>query len=395
MYARALQRVGKMEQSEANAIIGASCPGPGGCGAMFTFNTMSVTFEAMGIMPPFSSSTPAVDPGKIEECGRVAALVKNLILSDIRPRDILTKQAFLNGIAAAAAVGGSTNVVLHLLAIARAAEVDIDLVDFQRVFRETPVVCDFAPRGPATMVDLHRAGGTPALFKYLLAEKIITGNEITCTGKTLAENVKDVPDLDPKQTFICSPGKRLKATADLQILHGTLAPDGAVLKTPLDMNVFTGKARVFDGEADMIQAVSDGKITPGDVVVIRYVGPRGAPGMPEMLEPTSALSGVPELSGKVALITDARFSGVSTGLIIGHVAPEAYNKGPIAAVQDGDTIVIDPENGLLNLEVDAKEIARRLENFKIPKDVFQMTDFLHRYRRDVSSASKGCLLSVE
>jgi len=395
MYARALQRVGQIDKAEADAIIGSSCPGPGGCGAMFTFNTMAVTFEAMGLMPPYSSSTPAVDPGKKEECKTIGGLIKNLIERDIRPRDILTRQAFINGIAAAAAVGGSTNVVLHLLAIAKAAEVNLTLGDFQRVFRETPVVCDFAPRGPATMVDLHRAGGTPALFKYLIRERIVTGDQMTVTGRTLGENVKNVPELNSTQSFICAPGKTLKKTSDLQILQGSLAPDGAVLKTPLEMKVFKGKANVFDGEAEMVQAVADKKIKPGDVVVIRYVGPRGAPGMPEMLEPTSALSGVPELNGKVALITDARFSGVSTGLIIGHVAPEAFNGGPIAVVQNGDTIVIDPENNLLDLEVEPEEIKRRLSSWKTPPDIFPMTEFLYRYRRDVSSPSQGCLLSVK
>ncbi len=392
MYARALERVGRMAKSEADGIVASACPGPGGCGAMFTFNTVGVTFEAMGLMPPYSSSTPAVDPKKFEECLAAGALIRRLIERDIRPRDILTRRSFLNGIAAAAAVGGSTNVVLHLLALASAAKVELTLEDFRKVFRETPVVCDFAPRGPATMVDLHRAGGTPALLKHLLAEGIISGGEITVTGETLAENISRLPDLSPEQSFICAPGRHLKPAADLQILGGTLAPEGAVLKTPLVMELFSGPAKVFNGEAAMVQAVAGGAIMPGDVVVIRYVGPKGAPGMPEMLEPTAALSGVPELSGRVALITDARFSGVSTGLIVGHVSPEAYCGGPIAAVQNGDRVVIDPARGDLHLDISGEELARRLKNTTPPPDPFPLTEMLRRYRRDVGSASGGCLV---
>jgi dihydroxy-acid dehydratase len=285
-------------------------------------------------------------PLKQRECEQVGPAIKVLLEADIRPLQLLTKSAFVNGIVTAAAIGGSTNVVLHLLAIAREAGVDLKIEEFQEIFRRTPVIANFAPRGPKSMVDLHRVGGTPALLKVLLAEGLIDGDILTVTGKTLRENLQSLPELSPGQDVVAVGGKFFKDSADLQIVFGTLAPDSAVFKVPFDQTRWTGPARVFNGEADMVNAVAQGDIKPGDIVIIRYVGPKGAPGMPEMLEPSSAISSVPELNGQVVLITDARYSGVSGGAIGGHVCPEAYEPGsPISLVENGDPIVLDLQAG--------------------------------------------------
>jgi len=388
--AAARHRVGQATLEEKESYIRHACPGPGGCGAMYTFNTMGVVFEAMGLTLPYSSSTPAVDDKKIDECRRIGLAIKHLLEEDIRPRQILTPASFRNGIAAAAAIGGSTNVVLHLLAIANEAGIPLALEDFQEIFRSTPVIADFAPRGTKTMNDLHKAGGTPALLKVLLADGIIDGEILTVTGRSLKHNIEPLPELTKGQTVVCPKGTTLKETADLQILFGSLAPDGVVFKVPYNIDCFTGPAKVFNGEATMVAAVAKGEIKPGDVVVIRYVGPKGAPGMPEMLEPTSALSGVPELKGKVALVTDARFSGVSTGFIGGHVSPEAYDGGPIALVQNGDPIVIDLRGGTIDIDVPEETLAKR--KAVIPDDPFPMPALMRSYRQRVGSARNGCLV---
>ncbi len=358
--AAGLHRVGRMDRSTRDAIVRKACPGPGGCGAMYTFNTMGCTFEAMGLTLPYSSSIPAVDPLKQRECEQVGSAIKLLLEADIRPLQLLTKSAFVNGIVTAAAIGGSTNVVLHLLAIAREAGVDLKIEEFQEIFRRTPVIANFAPRGPKSMVDLHRVGGTPALLKVLLAEGLIDGDILTVTGKTLRQNLQSLPELSHGQDVVAVGGKFFKESADLQIVFGTLAPDSAVFKVPFDQTRWTGPARVFNGEAGMVNAVAQGDIKPGDIVIIRYVGPQGAPGMPEMLEPSSAISSVPELNGQVVLITDARYSGVSGGAIGGHVCPEAFEPGsPISLVENGDPIVLDLQAGLLNLDVAPDTLEKR------------------------------------
>jgi dihydroxy-acid dehydratase len=389
--AAGLHRVGRMDRSTRDTIVRKACPGPGGCGAMYTFNTMGCTFEAMGLTLPYSSSIPAVDPLKQRECEQVGSAIKLLLEADIRPLQLLTKSAFINGIVTAAAIGGSTNVVLHLLAIAQEAGVDLKIEEFQEIFRRTPVIANFAPRGPKSMVDLHRVGGTPALLKVLLAEGLIDGDILTVTGKTLRQNLESLPELSHGQDVVAVGGKFFKDSADLQIVFGTLAPGSAVFKVPFDQTRWTGPARVFNGEADMVKAVAQGDIKPGDIVIIRYVGPKGAPGMPEMLEPSSAISSVPELNGQVVLITDARYSGVSGGAIGGHVCPEAFEPGsPISLVENGDPIVLDLQAGLLDLDVAPHTLAKRKLSVVTPPDSSELPRILRTYRRSVGSARHGC-----
>ena len=355
---QAAAAVGSIEQEEADEILRVACPGPGGCGIAASFNTWGIALEAMGLSPPQSSSIPAIDPQKAEECGRTGALVRNLLQEDIRPRDILTKTALRNAAAAIAAIGGSTNGMLHLLALAREAKVDFTLADIQPIMRETPVLCSFAPRGPGTMVDLHRIGGASVLLKHLLLAGVLEGGGITVTGSTLAENLAEAPPPPADQELIAPADAPFKTFADIQVCFGNLAPDGMVFKvSSMEETSFRGRAACFEDSKSVVDAVEDGRIGPGTVIVLRYLGPQ-ASGMPEVLVASAALS-VPELDGKVALVSDTRVSGVSHGAIGVHCAPEALVGGPIALVEDGDEISFELLEGKITLHVSDEELDAR------------------------------------
>ncbi|PSS38029.1 hypothetical protein PHLCEN_2v114 [Hermanssonia centrifuga] len=385
--------VGKISEEERFDVVRHSCPGPGACGGMFTANTMSSALEVLGMSLPFSSSIPAVYPEKAQECFRAAQYLKKLLELDIKPKDILTRNSFLNAITIVNVLGGSTNAVLHLLAMARAADVELAIDDFQVVADRTPFICDLRPSGHYVMEDLHKAGGIPALVKYLLKNTdLIDGTQLTVTGKTLAENYEDVPELDfETQNVVRRLETPIKKTGHLTILRGNLAPGTAVAKlTGKEGDRFEGTAKVFDNLDDFYPALEKGEITEGTVVIFRYQGPRGAPGMPEMLGPTGALMGA-GLGGKTALITDGRFSGASRGFIIGHVVPEALNGGPIALVNDGDKIVIDSTTREINWFVDEEEQARRRKVWEVSgKDkIREPRGILYKYARDVAPANVG------
>lgn len=356
--AQAAASVGAMSEEEAGQIIRSACPGPGGCGIAASFNTWGIALEALGLSLPFTSSIPAVEEAKQRECLRAGAAVRNLLERDLRPRDILTRRAFENAAATIAAIGGSTNGVLHLLALAREAGVEFSLRDFQAIFRRTPVWCSFAPRGKLTMVDLHRIGGTPVLLKHLLQQGLLDGSCLTVSGRTLAENLADAPAPPPGQQLIAPADAPFKAYADMQICFGNLAPDGIVFKvSSMQEPRFRGTAVCFDQARDVAVAVEAKRIRPGHVIVLRYLGPVAA-GMPEVLIASAALA-VPELDGKVAMVSDTRVSGVSHGAIGVHCSPEAAVGGPIALVQDGDEISFDLLAGAITLHVPDEELARR------------------------------------
>ncbi|KAF7793867.1 hypothetical protein EIP86_004989 [Pleurotus ostreatoroseus] len=380
--------VGKISEEERFDVVRHSCPGPGACGGMFTANTMSSALEVLGMSLPFSSSIPAVYQEKAQECFKAAKYMKRLLELDLKPKDILTRNSFLNAITIVNVLGGSTNAVLHLLAMARAADVDLNIDDFQAVADKTPYLCDLRPSGYYVMEDLHKAGGIPALVKYLLKNTdLIDGTQMTVTGKTLAENYVDVPELDfENQKVVRKLDAPIKKTGHLTILRGNLAPGTAVAKlTGKEGGKFDGRAKVFDNQADFYPALANGEITEGTVVIFRYQGPKGAPGMPEMLGPTGALMGA-GLGGKTALITDGRFSGASRGFIIGHVVPEAINGGPIALVKDGDRIVIDAETREINWFVDDEEKARRQKEWESSglDKIREPRGILYKYARDVA-----------
>lgn len=387
---QAAASVGAMTQEESEEIIRRACPGPGGCGIAASFNTWGLAMEAIGLMLPASSSIPAVDPEKTAECRRVGTAMVNLLQHNIRPRDILTKAAFRNAAVTIAAAGGSTNGVLHILALAREAGVDFSLKDLQKIFRETPVLCSFAPRGPRTMVDLHKIGGTPILLKHLLDCGLLDGSCLTVTGKTMAENLQDVPKPPAGQDLIVSPENCYKPFADMQVCFGNLAPEGIVFKVSSMKNpVFQGKAVCFDDPRDIVKAVEQRKIVPGSVIVLRYMGPV-ASGMPEVLIATAALA-VPELDGKIAFISDARVSGVSHGAIGVHCAPEAIVGGPIACVNDGDLISFDLLNGSIHVDITAEEISARRAELK-PRPVAEVRrGYLADWSATSAQASHGCV----
>ena len=329
-----------ISDEQRQSIVRHSCPGAGACGGMYTANTMASAIETLGMSLPYSSSTPAEDPLKLDECVRAGAAILNLLQLDLKPRDIMTREAFENAMVMVAALGGSTNAVLHLIAMARAVDVPLNIDDFQRISDKTPLLADFKPSGPYVMEDLQAVGGLPAVAKMLLEEGLLHGDCVTVTGKTVRENVKDLPGLRAGQEIVRPVSNPLKATSHLQILKGNLAPEGAVAKiTGKEGLRFSGPANVFDSEELMLKALEEGKIAKGQIIVIRYEGPKGGPGMPEMLTPTSAIMGA-GLGKDVALITDGRFSGGSHGFIVGHVTPEAQEGGPIALVQTGDVITI-------------------------------------------------------
>jgi dihydroxy-acid dehydratase len=381
---------GAIDDETRSDIVRRACPGSGACGGMYTANTMAVAIEALGMSLPYSSSTPAEAPEKLEECHRAGAAIRNLLEREIKPSDIMTAAAFQNAIAVVVALGGSTNAVLHLIAMADAVDVPLQIDDFQKVSDRVPYLADLKPSGQYVMEDLHDIGGTPAVMKYLLEKEVLHGDCLTVTGMTLAENLSEVPPLAADQRVIRSWEDPIQQTGHLQILRGGLAPDGAVGKiTGKEGYLFSGPARAFDSEEDMLAAVENQQIRAGDVVVIRYEGPKGGPGMPEMLTPTSVLMGA-GFGSDVALITDGRFSGGSHGFLIGHVTPEAQEGGAIALVEDGDVITIDVKKHTIELEVGADEVEARRSRWKAP-ELKAKRGTLYKYIQSVSPASLGCV----
>jgi dihydroxy-acid dehydratase len=377
-------------EEQRQGIVRHSCPGAGACGGMYTANTMASAIEVLGMSLPYSSSTPAEDPQKLDECFRSGAAVLNLLELDLKPRDIMTREAFENAMVIVAALGGSTNAVLHLIAMARAVNVPLSIDDFQTFSNKTPLLADFKPSGSYVMEDLQSIGGLPAVYKMLLAEGLLHGDCMTVTGKTLAENVKDLPGLRAGQQIVRPVSNPLKATSHLQILKGNLAPEGAVAKiTGKEGLKFSGPANVFDSEELMLKALEEGKIVKGQVLVIRYEGPKGGPGMPEMLTPTSAIMGA-GLGKDVALLTDGRFSGGSHGFIVGHVTPEAQEGGPIALVRTGDMVTIDAQANELSFHVSDEELAARRKAWTMPPYKAERGT-LAKYIRCVKSAALGCV----
>ncbi|MFN7877056.1 MAG: dihydroxy-acid dehydratase [Pirellula sp.] len=386
---QAAAAVGSIPQSEADEILKVACPGAGGCGIAASFNTWGILLEAIGLMLPYSSSIPAIDQAKKDECLAAGLAVKKLLEANLRPRDILTPVAFRNAAAAIAAAGGSTNGVLHLLALAREAEVDFTLRDIQKIFRETPVLCSFAPRGDQTMVDLHYLGGTPVLLKHLLKAGVIDGSAMTVTTKTIAENLADVPDVKENQVLMAPINKPFKEFADMQICFGNLAPDGIVFKvSSMKEPAFKGVAICFEDSKSVADAVESKRIRPGHIIVLRNLGPV-ASGMPEVLVASAALA-VPELNGKVALLSDTRVSGVSHGAIGVHCAPEAVVGGPIAFVQDGDEISFDVLAGTITWHVSDEEIKKRSANWTTPI-LRHQRGYLADFSATVAQANHGCV----
>jgi dihydroxy-acid dehydratase len=379
-----------IDEGQRSAIVRHACPGAGACGGMYTANTMASAIEALGMTLPYSSSTPAEDSRKLEECFRAGTAIRNLLQLDLKPRDIMTSQAFENAMVVVCALGGSTNAVLHLIAMARSVEVPLTIDDFQRVSNKTPLLSDFKPSGPYVMEDLHVVGGLPAVLKLLLDAGLLHGDCLTVTGNTLRENLRDLPGLSPGQQIVRPIANPLKPTSHLQILKGNLAPEGAVAKiTGKEGLKFSGPANVFDSEEQMLKALEDGKILKGDVVIIRYEGPKGGPGMPEMLTPTSAIVGA-GLGKDVALLTDGRFSGGSHGFIVCHVTPEAQDGGPIALVENGNQITIDATKNELSVALSDEELAVRRKQWQMP--AYKSTrGTLSKYIRLVKSASFGCV----
>jgi dihydroxy-acid dehydratase len=379
-----------IDEETRRDIVRHACPGAGACGGMYTANTMASAIEALGMSLPYSSSTPAEDPSKRDECVRAGAAIRRLLEEDLRPRRIMTREAFENAMAVVTALGGSTNAVLHLIAMARSVEVPLTIDDFQTVSDRVPYLAELKPSGRFVMEDLHAVGGTPALMKLLLERGALHGDCVTVTGRTVAENLAELPGLASGQEVIRPWDDPIKETGHIQILRGSLAPDGAVAKiTGKEGLAFAGPAAVFDREEDMLKALEEGRIERGMVVVIRYEGPKGGPGMPEMLTPTSALVGA-GLASDVAVLTDGRFSGGSHGFIIGHVTPEAQEGGPLALVQDGDRIAIDVKKRTLDLEVDETELDHRMRRWS-PPPLKATRGTLYRYIKNVKPASEGCV----
>jgi dihydroxy-acid dehydratase len=381
---------GRIDEATRADIVRFACPGAGACGGMYTANTMASAIEALGMTLPYSSSTPAEDPKKLAECRAAGGAIRRLLELDLKPRDIMTRPAFENAMAIVSALGGSTNAVLHLIAMARAVGVSLELDDFQAVSDRVPLLADLKPSGRYVMEDLHKVGGTPAVLKLLLERGAIRGDCITVTGKTLAENLRDLPGLSQGQPVIRPWDDPIQKTGHIQILRGSLAPDGAVAKITGKEGVsFAGPAAVFDSEEDMLRALEQGRIERGQVIVIRYEGPKGGPGMPEMLTPTSAIAGA-GLADGVALLTDGRFSGGSHGFIIGHVTPEAQDGGPIALVRDGDWIRIDAKTRKLEIDVPEAELAKRRAAWTAPP-LKATQGTLYKYIKSVKPASEGCV----
>ena len=382
---------GQLDDEDFKCIVQHSCPGAGACGGMYTANTMASAIEALGMSLPYSSSNPALSEEKRKECEAAGKAIRLLLEKNIKPSDIMTRKAFENAVTVIMVLGGSTNAVLHLIAMAKSVGVELTQDDFQKISDRVPVLADFKPSGKYLMQDLHQHGGIPAVMKYLLKNRLLHGDCLTVTGKTIAENLKDVPDLDFQSQKIIHPLEApLKVTGHLQILYGNLAAGGSVAKiSGKEGDKFQGPARVFDGEFDLINGINSGKIKAGDVIVIRHVGPKGAPGMPEMLKPTSAIIGA-GLGNSVALITDGRFSGGTHGFVVGHITPEAYDGGLIALVKDDDVIEIDASKNTITLRVPDEEIANRRSKWKQPA-LKVKKGILYKYSRQVKTAAEGCV----
>ena len=382
---------GSITEEDFKCVVKASCPGAGACGGMYTANTMAAAIEALGMSLPYSSSNPAISEEKKKECLEAGKAIRHLLEKDIKPRDIMTRAAFENAIVTIMVLGGSTNAVLHLIAMARSVDIDLTQDDFQAVSNRIPVLADFKPSGKYLMQDLHQYGGVPAVMKYLLQHGLLNGDCLTVTGKTIAENLANAPNLDfGKQAIIHPLENPLKKTGHLQILYGNLAKEGSVAKiSGKGGERFEGPARVFDGEQELIAGIQSKRVKPGDVVVIRYVGPKGGPGMPEMLKPTSAIIGA-GLGKSVALITDGRFSGGTHGFVVGHITPEAYDGGLIALVKDEDVIELDAAKNTITLKVSDEEIAQRRAAWKQPS-LKANKGILFKYARQVKNAAYGCV----
>lgn len=382
---------GNLDEGDFKQIVQHSCPGAGACGGMYTANTMSSAIEALGMSLPYSSSNPALSKDKQDECLEAGKYIRLLLERDIKPKDIMTYEAFENAITVIMALGGSTNAVLHFIAIAKSVDIKITADDFQRISDKTPLLADLKPSGKYLMEDLHNIGGVPLVMKYLLKKGMIHGNCLTVTGKTIEENLASVPDIDfTTQNIIVPLEQPLKQTGHIQILYGNLAEQGAVAKiTGKEGERFVGPARVFDGEFELIAGITSGKVKQGDVVVIRYVGPKGGPGMPEMLKPTSAIMGV-GLGKSVALITDGRFSGGTHGFVVGHIVPEAYEGGTIALVKDDDVIELDAVNNIIKVNLTPEELATRKAAWKQPA-LKATKGILFKYAKHVKNATEGCV----
>ncbi len=381
---------GTITDEERRAIVKHSCPGAGACGGMYTANTMASAIEAMGMSLPYSSSNPAESQEKFDECKNAGKAIRILLEEDIKPTDIMTRKAFENAMVIVTVLGGSTNAVLHLIAMARAVQVDLTIDDFQKISNRIPLLADMKPSGSYVQEDLHEVGGIPGVMKYLLEKNLLHGDCLTVTGKTVAENLVDLPPLKKNQQIIQPLESPISPAGHIQILRGSLAPDGAVAKiTGKEGDSFTGPARVFDAEEEMLHALEKGIIQKGDVIIIRYEGPQGGPGMPEMLTPTSAIMGA-GLGKDVALLTDGRFSGGSHGFIVGHITPEAQQGGPIALVEDGDIVTIDTTSNCIDIDIDSEQLKNRREKWAAPP-YKAARGTLYKYIKNVKSASEGCV----
>ena len=380
---------GTIDEKEYKSVIQNACPGAGACGGMYTANTMASAIEALGMALPYNSSNPAVSKDKQDECQAVGTAMQQLLAKDLKPLDIVTRKSLENALRLIAVLGGSTNAVLHFLAIAKAANITLTIDDFQRISDTTPFLADLKPSGKYLMKDLHQIGGVPAVLKFMLQNGMLHGDCMTVTGKTLAENLEAVPDLKEGQQLLRPLDNPIKPTGHIRILKGNLAPEGSVAKiTGKEGLLFEGPARVFDSEFDANDGIGSGEVKAGDVVVIRYEGPKGGPGMPEMLKPTAAIMGA-GLGKSVALITDGRFSGGTHGFVVGHIVPEAQEGGPLALVQNGDMITIDAEKNTLSVALSEDELAKRKQAWTKPPYKFQK-GVLYKYIKSVASASEGC-----
>ncbi len=381
---------GDMNEEDYDSVIEKACPGAGACGGMYTANTMASTIEALGMALPYNSSNPAIGNDKKSESIEAGKAIRLLIEKDIKPKDIVTRKSMENAIRLLTVLGGSTNAVLHYLAIAKAAEVEFGMDNFEKICDSTPFLADLKPSGKYLMEDVHRIGGIPAVLKYMLKEGMLHGDCLTVTGKTLAENLEDVPDLEEGQDVIHPLNNPIKKTGHIRILYGNLATEGSVAKiTGKEGLKFKGKAKVYNSEYEANDGISEGKVSKGDVIVIRFEGPKGGPGMPEMLKPTAAIMGA-KLGKDVALITDGRFSGGTHGFVVGHITPEAQEGGLIAFLKDGDEITINAENNTISVALSDSEIESRRKNWEAPALKFNK-GVLYKYAKTVSSASQGCV----
>ena len=384
---------GKINEEEFSNVIKNACPGAGACGGMYTANTMSSAIEAMGMSIPYNSSNPATSNDKLDECSQIGLYIDNLIKNDIKPLDILKKESIINAVKLITVLGGSTNAVLHILAIAKSANIDFTINDFKEISDATPFLADLKPSGKFLMEDLHNVGGIPGVMKYMLDEGLLNGDCLTVTGKTISENLKDIKPLDLDQKIIQPISSPIKKSGHIRILYGNIASEGSVAKiTGKEGLIFSGKAIVFNSEQEANDGIKEGKVHKGSVVVIRYVGPKGGPGMPEMLKPTSAIMGS-GLGKDVALITDGRFSGGTHGFVVGHICPEAQDGGNIALIQNGDKITINAVDNTIDVEISEKELSHRKSNWVKPDLKFK-SGILYKYCKSVSNASNGCVTDL-